>query len=90
MTRFTCAVLAATGVSFAVPAFADDPPAPGSAEQLIADQEAEAKAYWSTASTIQVEEVRDGAGSMEPQDQDVVTGEERVDSEFGAAILKSP
>jgi hypothetical protein len=87
MTRFSWAVLAAAGFSFAVPAFATDPPASESAEQLIADQEAEAKAYQASG-TIQVEEVRGGAGSMEPQDAE--TGEERVEREFVTSIWNSP
>lgn len=87
MKRITWAVLAAAGFSFAVPAFAEDPPAAGSGEELIRDQEAEAAA-WRATSTIEVEETRSGAGSMEPAD--VETGEERVEREFVTSIWNSP
>jgi len=53
----------------------------------MADQEAEAKAYQASG-TIQVEEIRGGAGSMEPQDAE--TGEERVEREFVSSIWNSP
>lgn len=87
MKRITWAVLAAAGFSFAVPALAEDPPAAGSGEELIRDQEAEAAA-WRATSTIEVEETRSGAGSMEPAD--VETGEERVEREFVTSIWNSP
>lgn len=87
MKRITWAVLAAAGFSFAVPAYAEDPPAAGSGEELIRDQEAEAAA-WRATSTIEVEETRSGAGSMEPAD--VETGEERVEREFVTSIWNSP
>jgi len=87
MTRFTWGVLAAAGFSFAVPSYAADPPVPGSAEQLIADQEAEARAFQATA-TVPVEEVRSGAGSMEPAETE--SDEERVEREFVANVWNSP
>lgn len=92
MKQTTWAVLAAVGVSFAAPAFADDPPAPGSAEQLIQDQEAEVAA-WKAASTAQAVEVRDGAGSMEPadtKDADAETAEDRAEREFVTSVWNSP
>jgi hypothetical protein len=87
MKRITWAVLAAAGFSFAVPAYAEDPPAAGSGEELIRDQEVEAAA-WRATSAIEIEETRSGAGSMEPVD--VETGEERVEREFVASIWNSP
>jgi hypothetical protein len=92
MKQITWAVLAAMGVAFAVPAFADDPPAPGSAEQLIKDQEAEAAA-WKATSTSQNVEVRDGAGSMEPGDTkeaDTQSAEDRVERDFVTNVWNSP
>jgi hypothetical protein len=87
MTRFTWGLLASVGVFFAVPAFADDPPSPRPAEEIIASQEAEARAHQAT-SNIQVEEVRGGAGSMEPAD--VESDEERVEREFVNTVWNSP
>ena len=87
MTRFTLGVLAAAGLSLAVPTYADDPPAAGSAEEMIREQEAEAKAYQATA-TVQGEDVRSGAGSMEPADTE--SDEERVEREFVANVWNSP
>ena len=92
MKQSTWAVLAAVGVSFAAPAFADDPPAPGSAEQLIQDQEAEVAA-WKATSTVQVAEKRDGAGSMEPTDTkgpDKESAEERAERDFVTSVWNSP
>jgi len=87
MTRFTWMLLAAAGFSFAVPAYAEDPPASGSGEEVIRDREAEATAHTAT-STIQIEETRNGAGSMEPAERE--TDEERVEREFVNAIWNSP
>ena len=87
MTRFTWALMAAAGFSLAVPAHAEDPPAAGSGEELVRDQEAEARDYRAT-STIQIEETRNGAGSMEPADRE--TDEERAEREFVTAIWNSP
>ena len=92
MKQTTWVVLAAVGLSFAAPAFADDPPAPGSAEQLIRDQEAEV-ADWKATSTVQVVEVRDGAGSMEPADTkgaDAETAEDRAERAFVESVWNSP
>lgn len=87
MTRFTWGVLAAAGFTIAVPAFAEDPPSDGTAEEMIREQEAEAKAYQATA-TVQVEEVSGGAGSMEPADTE--SDEQRAEREFVSAIWNSP
>jgi hypothetical protein len=87
MKQTTWAVLAALGISFAAPAIADDPPAAGSAEQLIQDQEAEAAAGQRT-STAQVVEVRDGAGSQEPADTE--SAEDRVERDFVTNVWNSP
>jgi hypothetical protein len=87
MTRFTLGVLAAAGFSLAVPTYAEDPPADGSAEEMIREQEAEAKAYQASATT-QVEEVRSGAGSMEPAATE--SDEERAERAFVANIWNSP
>jgi hypothetical protein len=87
MKRITWAVLAAAGFSFAVPAYAEDPPAAGSGEELIRDQEAEAAAFGST-SAIEIEETRGGAGSMEPAGTE--TDEARVEREFVESIWNSP
>jgi hypothetical protein len=92
MKPFTWAVLAAVGVTFAAPAIAADPPVPGSAEELIADQEAEVAA-WKAKSTVEVVEVRDGAGSMEPadtKDADADTAEDRAEREFVTSVWNSP
>jgi len=87
MRRFTWALVAAAGFSLAVPASAEDPAAAGSGEELVREQEAEATAYQAT-STIQIEETRNGAGSMEPTDRE--TDEERAEREFVTAIWNSP
>ena len=93
MKRMTCAVLAAAGVSISVQAFAYDPPAPEATEQdrvgeeLIRDQEAEAKAF-QAASTVQVAELRDGAGSAEPVDTE--SDADRVERDFVTGIWNSP
>ncbi len=98
MTRTTWAVLAAVGVSMSVPVLAYDPPASdetgltSDGEQMIREQEAEAPA-WQATQTIQVEEVRAGAGSMEPAETETAkteTDEERVERDFVANVWNSP
>ena len=96
MKRVTCAVLAAAGVSVSVQAFAYDPPASEATEateqdrvgeELIRDQEAEAKAFQAT-STVQVAEIREGAGSMEPAETE--SDADRVEREFVTSVWNSP
>jgi hypothetical protein len=93
MKRMTFAMLAAAGASISVQAFAYDPPASEATEQdrageeLIRDQEAEAKAF-QAASTIQVSEVRDGAGSKEPAETE--SDADRVERDFVTSIWNSP
>jgi hypothetical protein len=93
MTRTTWSVLAAVGISMSVPVLAYDPPESvavepvGEAEQRIPSQEAEVTA-WQATGTIQVEEVRAGAGSMEPADTE--TDEEKVERDFVANVWNSP
>jgi hypothetical protein len=92
MKQITWAVLAAMGGAFAVPAFADDPPAPGSTEKRSQDQEAGAAESKAT-STIQTVEIRDGAGSMEPGDTkeaDTQSAEDRVERDFVTNVWNSP
>ena len=85
MTRFTWALLAAAGFSFAVPAYAEDPPATESGEALV---RAGGRGGDCQATSAMVEETRNGAGSMEPAPTE--TDEERVEREFVESIWNSP
>jgi len=87
MTRFTWALLAAAGFSFAVPAYADDPPATVSGDQASSGQGSGAEKDIRTSS-VTVEEARNGAGSMEPAQTE--TDQERVEREFVESIWNSP
>lgn len=93
MMRTTWSVLAAVGLSMSVPVLAYDPPASeeagraSEAEQMIREQEADAAA-WRASRTVPDEEVRAGAGSMEPADTE--TDEERVERDFVANVWNSP
>jgi hypothetical protein len=96
MKRMTRALLVVAGVSMSVQAFAYDPPASESseateqdrvAEELIRDQEAEAKAY-QAASTVQVTELREGAGSAEPAETE--SDADRVERDFVTGVWNSP
>ncbi len=98
MRQVRWAVLAAIGMSMAVPALAYDPPASGLTEQgeeseaLIREQEAEAAA-WHSTSKVEVAELRDGAGGMEPtdtEDADEEAAEERVQRDFLTSVWNSP
>jgi hypothetical protein len=73
MKRMAWAVLAAAGVAFAVPVQADDPE--------------EASPTPPPATALQ-EDVRSGAGSMEPADGD--TPEDRSEREFVENVWNSP
>ena len=83
-------------MSISVQAFAYDPPASEATEateqdrigeELIRDQEAEAKAF-QAASTSQVAGLRDGAGSTEPAETE--SDADRVERDFVANIWNSP
>ena len=96
MKRMTHALLAAAGASISIHAFAYAPPASEAteameqdrvAEELIREQEAEAKAFQAT-STVQVAEIREGAGSMEPAETE--SDADRVEREFVTSVWNSP
>ncbi len=80
MKRMTWAVILASGMGFAVPALADDPPAQG-------EEQKTAEATAGTASAI-ADAMRDGAGSMEPSEAE--SDEDRVEREFVTAVWNSP
>jgi hypothetical protein len=87
MKRITWAVLAAAGFSFAVPTYAEDPPAEIWGDEQSSGQVSEA-AKDSRTSSVTVEEARNGAGSMEPAHTE--TDQERVEREFVESIWNSP
>jgi hypothetical protein len=87
MKRITWAVLVAAGFSFAVPAYAEDPPATESGDQASSGQGSGA-AKDTRTSSVMVEETRNGAGSMEPAQTE--TDQERVEREFVESIWNSP
>ncbi len=89
MRNLVWAVAVVAGMGLAVPATADDPPvtdAQGASQQ--AKTSAGAEAASDPQSTILVEEVRTGAGSMEPSDTD--TQEDRSEKAFVDSIWNSP
>lgn len=88
MRRITWAAMTAMGLGLAVPAHGDDPPVTDS--QGAYEEKAPAKASGTAAeqATPLVEEIRTGAASMEPSDQE--TGEDRVERAFVESIWNSP
>lgn len=88
MTRTTWAVLAAAGMTFAVPVLADDPKVDGSKADGSATASTPAPPAGEARTEVLVEDVRSGAGSMEPADAE--TQEERTEREFVANVWTSP
>ncbi len=89
MRNLVWAVAIVAGMGLAVPAIGDDPPVTdtqGAYEKAKATAGAEAAT--GGESTITVEEVRTGAGSMEPSDGD--TPEDRSEKAFVDSIWNSP
>ena len=88
MTRTTWAVLAAAGMALAVPVLADDPKADGAKAGESTTTSTPAPQAGEARTEVLVEDVRSGAGSMEPADQE--TQEERTEREFVANVWTSP
>jgi hypothetical protein len=71
MKRTTWAVVAVAGMGFAIPVFADDPPAADTGEAARTSQaKPDAGPEGAPAADASMAAVRDGAGSMEPSDTD--------------------
>jgi hypothetical protein len=88
MTRTTWAVVVAMGMGLAAPVLADDPAATDQGNARTAGAVRQDDAAGGAASTIQVEEVRSGAGSMEPAEAE--TPEERAERQFAESVWTVP